>query len=459
MLLHGPTGGFVLVDAGGAAAGHFDAGERVVAPFLSRRGCRRIEVLLLSHGHEDHAGGVAAILRDFEVGELWIPPGSLHERLVRHLAALAVENGSAVRLVERGFASVHAGIDLRVLHPGPADRLLSENDRSAVLLARVGERKLLVPGDLESAGEESLLAAPDDLHADVLVVAHHGAARSSMARFLDAVRPRTRSCRSGRGTASVTRTRRPSRGWVREGPRSIERIGTEGCCSAARPTAGRWSPESEHADRNRNEGQQEEHEEHDGEDHPAGSEPARLVEKSRMAIPHVERDGEPDQVHRHRARRVDLVAHESDETEDRRVREDAVQPPRHRIGRVSAVELTDREEVERRHEHPHPSRPQERVEAKLEVAVRPALDDVRHERGSELEALRSRLRLEGRRPEDSGQEHRECDGESRERTCRGHVEGAFRLRIAPRIRMTAPKVPSRKGGGAGRKNGRVAGIP
>ena len=70
VVVRGPDGRSVLVDAGPSASGRFDAGDRIVVPALAAAGCRRLEVLALSHDHDDHAGGARAVLRDIGRGEL-----------------------------------------------------------------------------------------------------------------------------------------------------------------------------------------------------------------------------------------------------------------------------------------------------------------------------------------------------------------------------------------------------
>jgi len=190
-VLRGADGRFVLVDAGPTAGGRFDAGDRIVVPALVAAGCRRVEVLALSHDHDDHAGGARAVLRDLDVGELWIASGAARDPLTRRVIAQAVASGVAVRALKRGDASDRAGFSLLALHPGPGDRRRPVNDRCLVLRARVpGGPSLLLPGDLEAPGEEALLAAGLDPAADAMVAPHHGADGSSTARFLAQVAPR-----------------------------------------------------------------------------------------------------------------------------------------------------------------------------------------------------------------------------------------------------------------------------
>jgi competence protein ComEC len=190
VVLHAPRGETILVDAGGAASPGYDPGERVVLPYLDASAVRRVEALAVSHGDIDHAGGAFAVLREREVGELWLPPGFHEHPRLRALARLAAERGTSLVLAERGARFQRGGLTIRVLSPdrGPGD--LSTNDRSLVLLAGREPARILVAGDLERSGERDLLATGQDCAAELLVVGHHGARNGTGAPFLERVRPR-----------------------------------------------------------------------------------------------------------------------------------------------------------------------------------------------------------------------------------------------------------------------------
>jgi competence protein ComEC len=189
VLVRGPDGGCVVADAGGTSGGRFDAGERVVAPLLLRHGCRRIDVLVLTHDDDDHAGGAVALLREIEVDELWYGAGTHRRPRTRRIREAARARGVATRMVGRGVGLRRAGLSLEVLHPGSSDEGLDVNNRSVVLRVAAGSRRLLIVGDLEAAGERSLLAAGIDPSTDVLVVGHHGAGAATSPLFLAAARP------------------------------------------------------------------------------------------------------------------------------------------------------------------------------------------------------------------------------------------------------------------------------
>jgi len=189
VVIQSAEGKSVIIDAAGAHNPRFDPGERIILPYLSRSNIRRIELLAISHGDIDHAGGAFALLREIEVGKLWLAPGYHHDPLQFDLAEAARMRGAAVELAERGRRESASGLRIEVLGPGRGDAALEGNDASLVL--RIGEApcRLLLPGDLEGAGEKALVAAGMDIESEALIVPHHGSSGGSSADFISRVRP------------------------------------------------------------------------------------------------------------------------------------------------------------------------------------------------------------------------------------------------------------------------------
>jgi competence protein ComEC len=182
-----PRGRVIVID-GGPSAGGFDAGRDVVSPYLWGRGHRRVQRLVLSHAHPDHAGGLPAVARAFGPPELWEGPAPRADPTYRSLGGALGRRAPARRSVVRGVRENWDGVDLEVLSPRPRGGApwRTRNDDSLVLRLGYGRVRLLLAGDAEAAAEAALR---EDGAVAVLKVAHHGSRTSSTAGFLQAARP------------------------------------------------------------------------------------------------------------------------------------------------------------------------------------------------------------------------------------------------------------------------------
>lgn len=202
LFLVSPRGHTLLVDAAGPFIDPYhraqirgsDPGEDAVSPYLWSRGFQKIDVVALTHAHQDHLGGLPAILENFRVGTLWIGREVAVEQQ-KQLETLAASKGTPVLHELRGDHLDWDGAQLDFLWPqirpeevAPA----AKNDDSLVFRVRYGQRSFLLPGDAEKAAERALLSeSPSDfLHSDVLKVGHHGSKNSTTPDFLAAVQPR-----------------------------------------------------------------------------------------------------------------------------------------------------------------------------------------------------------------------------------------------------------------------------
>jgi competence protein ComEC len=186
-----PRGEIMLIDGGGKLVygrqrkSNLDIGEDVVSPYLWSRGIRRIDVMVATHAHQDHIGGLPSVMLNFRPRELWTganPPTELLD-LARKLGIPAAQRYPTGR-IER------SGATLEILAPAAEYSAQKPgNNDSLVLRVRYGSRSFLLTGDMERGIEARLLAAGIDLHADVLKVGHHGSRTSSTEAFLDAVSP------------------------------------------------------------------------------------------------------------------------------------------------------------------------------------------------------------------------------------------------------------------------------
>ncbi|MBA2488379.1 MAG: MBL fold metallo-hydrolase [Chloroflexi bacterium] len=202
MLLEGDRGSRILVDGG--------PDPDRLATLLDERipaWDRRIDVVVLTHPHEDHVAGLALLLQRYRVpvvaepGMIGSGPGDREFRAVTaRLAPQRVVLAAGDRLRLDG-----AAITILWPRPGevpvrPPDGGTSVNNVSIVMDIRYGARRLLLAGDMEEEVDPALVAggALGDMPVDVLKVAHHGSRTASTATFLASIAPRVAVVSAGR---------------------------------------------------------------------------------------------------------------------------------------------------------------------------------------------------------------------------------------------------------------------
>ena len=231
-LITTPSGIHILVDGGGTVSFRkakdawrerrepFEVGAKTLAPLLKKRGIHRLDAVILTHGDQDHIGGVQAVLEQFRVESLLMNGSLSPSATMTKLMQTAIAKGIPVYAVGRGMQlKPDKDTGVQFLYPlsgtGEAGTLpidKEQNHRSIVFRLEMNGASFLFTGDIDEAAERKLLALEQSdqggalkvdggaawgsaensayRHAiDVLKVAHHGSKTSTSAAWLDYWRP------------------------------------------------------------------------------------------------------------------------------------------------------------------------------------------------------------------------------------------------------------------------------
>jgi len=168
----------LLYDAGPKLGPGSDAGENIVVPFLLSKQIKKIDMLVVSHGDNDHIGGVESVAELFRIKQV---KSSVPDKLQAFHADFC----------RAGDHWEWDGVIFTFLYP-TSDDLQHGNDSSCVLRIDNGEQSILLPGDIQKMAEKKLLLiGGEDLKVSMLVAPHHGSKTSAILGFVNKSHPGT----------------------------------------------------------------------------------------------------------------------------------------------------------------------------------------------------------------------------------------------------------------------------
>jgi competence protein ComEC len=178
----------LLYDTGPRFNESADAGDRIIAPMLRGSGVARLDAMIVSHQDSDHSGGALSLLQTVPV--TWLASSlPLEHAIVR----ARIESGETAERCVAGQRWQWDGVDFALLHPVEANYVnpkLKANDLSCVLRVSNSAGSALLTGDIEARTEVDLIRRDGAaLHANLLLVPHHGSRTSSTSAFIAAVAP------------------------------------------------------------------------------------------------------------------------------------------------------------------------------------------------------------------------------------------------------------------------------
>jgi competence protein ComEC len=174
----------ILIDAGNDSDG-----ERIV-DFLQTKGITKIDYLIGTHIHEDHIGGLADIINNLEVENLFMPYNLKEEsNFYQKVKNSIEENNLSIQRVNKGDTyNLSTNLLFRILYVDNMEPL-EPNNASIVIQLEYGTQKYLFMGDAEKEVENKLIEEGKLEDIDVLKVGHHGSNTSSIEDFINKVLP------------------------------------------------------------------------------------------------------------------------------------------------------------------------------------------------------------------------------------------------------------------------------
>jgi len=176
------TGEVMLIDACEKSS----VGE--VFQELDERGINRIDILVASHPHSDHIGGMASIIERYEIGVVYMPDKTSDTKTYRNLISTINENSIPVIEAYAGLSFKLGSAVCQIVSPAK-DADDDSNNESVVIFLDYFDTEFLFAGDMEKDAEEAVIEAGYYIDADVLKAAHHGSSTGTSEEFLKEVSP------------------------------------------------------------------------------------------------------------------------------------------------------------------------------------------------------------------------------------------------------------------------------
>jgi beta-lactamase superfamily II metal-dependent hydrolase len=184
ILIQTPNGSNILIDAGTSSY------QTKVSNYLKARGITKIDVLIATHPHADHIGGMSYIIDNFDIGSIYMPKVSTTTKTYETLLTAIKNKGLLINTAKAGVViNIDSALSVKLIAP-ISTSYNDLNQYSAVTKITYGSISFLFMGDAGSASEQEILNSRTDLKADVLKVGHHGSSTSTTQTFLNAVSPK-----------------------------------------------------------------------------------------------------------------------------------------------------------------------------------------------------------------------------------------------------------------------------
>ncbi|MGB0936461.1 MAG: DNA internalization-related competence protein ComEC/Rec2 [Colwellia sp.] len=180
----------ILYDTGGAYSSGFNMVDAVILPFLKHQNIVKLDKVIISHSDNDHAGGLAVLLNNIEVGQVIMNDIKNYQQQVMSIKQShkpLFKLAEMPSFCEQGKQFSWQGLSFNMLWP---DKLKGRrNDDSCVVLISDNAHSVLLTGDISKSVEKKLITQYPNLRSDVLITPHHGSKTSSSIEFIKQINP------------------------------------------------------------------------------------------------------------------------------------------------------------------------------------------------------------------------------------------------------------------------------
>lgn len=175
------AGRYMLIDGGNVED------SSLVVSYLEKQGVEDLSLVVCTHAHEDHVGGLPGVLAVYPTKEVWAPTKTYSSQCFDDFVYYTDQQGLEITIPDPGDSFDLGKAVITVL--GPTTSYAEPNNTSLILMVQFGENRFLFTGDMETEAENDMLDAGAHVKADVLKVGHHGSNTSTGYRFLYEVAP------------------------------------------------------------------------------------------------------------------------------------------------------------------------------------------------------------------------------------------------------------------------------